>query len=314
MSEDKKLRPTVIPMGGVRKQKVAPVQLSSPKARGPTVIPGVERRRIEVTRSDLRKLSPQATEDVLVRALHLLEAVVVEKLTDRKAILWGHDLQQGYSGLVSETLSLSQDDVLTKVAGYLNRMMDILSAIDLHAICNIEAAGVITQYFRRGSAKIDTPEEFESARAELEHLLSLMSAGLDQLLARKEKLESHSSRIDEFGEEVEASALAAQFLSTYLQSTQAGLSQRFTERSMSLTATLAQIRGSSSIRGVQIEQPLGLISAIQNVALVMLPGWIGSVAALTVLGRGKRKPTPTEARELVYQLGAILDQLKGPTR
>ncbi len=312
MPDDKKRQPTVIPLGGVRRQETSQAQPPSPKARGPTVIPGVQRRRIEVTLSDLRKLSPQATGEVLERALHLLEVVVVERLTDRKAILWGHDLQQGYSGLVSETLTLSQDTMLVKVTGYLNRMMTILSSIDIYGICNIEDEGSITQFFRRGGAKIDTPQEFESARAELDQLLGLMSAGLEELLKLKEKLDSHSSSIDEFGDEVEASALAALFLSTYLQGTQPGLTQRFTERSMSLTATLAQIRGSSSIRTIQIEQPLSLISSIQNVALVLLPGWIGSVAALTVQAR--KKPSPTEAGELVYQLGEIITQLKGTTQ
>lgn len=311
MPDEKKRQPTVIPSGGVRR-KPAPPPL--PKARGPTVLPGVERRRISVTLSDLQKLSPTTTQEALERALRLLEVVVVERLTDRKAILWGHDLQQGYSGLVTETLALSQDTMLARVTGYLNRTMDILSLIDLPGICNIEGVGGIVLLFRRGGAKIDTPEEFESARAELEQLLSLMGTGLEEMLKLKEKLESHSSRIDEFSVEVEASAVAALFLSTYLQHSQPSLSQRFLERSMSLTATLAQIRGFSSVRSVQIEQPLSLIGVIQNVALVMLPGWIGSVAALTVLAKGRRKPSPTEAGELVYQLEGILEQLKGSTK
>lgn len=311
MPDDKKRQPTVIPLGGVRRQEKSPAQPPSPKVRGPTVVPGVQRQRIEVTLSDLRKLSSQTTEEVLGKALHILEVVVVERLTDRKAILWGHDLQQGYSGLVSETLSLSQADVLVRVTAYLNRMMEILEAINLQEIYGTESAGVITQYFRKGNAKVDTLDELESARAELDHLLRLMGDAFNQLVALKEKLETQSSRIDELGNEVEASALAAQFLSLHLHSTRPDLTQRFTERSMSLTATLAQIRGSSSMREIQIEQPLRLISAIQNVALVTLPGWIGSITAITVLGRERKKPTPTEAGELAYQLRDIITKMKG---
>lgn len=315
MSEDeRKLRPTVIPMGG--SGKAAKIHRSTPvtpQARGPTVIPGVQRRRVEVSLSDLRKLSSHATEEALTRALRLLETVVVEKLTDRKAILWGHDLQQGYSGLVTETLQLSQADVLVRVTGYLNRMMQILEAINLQGVCGFADTDVVTQYFRKGGGKIDSPQELEAARAELDQLLGLLSAAFDQLLGLKEKLELQSSRIDELGIEVEAAALAAQFLASQLQSTRTDHAQRFTERSMSLTATLAQIRGSSSMREIQIEQPLRLIGAIQNVALVTLPGWIGSIASLTVLGRGNRRPTQTEAGELAYRLREIVSQLKGTT-
>lgn len=315
MSEDRsKLRPTVIPMGGRVKKAVRQTAPELVKARGPTVIPGVQHQRIEVSLSDLRKLSPQTTEVVLTRARRLIEAVVVEKLTDRTAILWGHDLQQGYSTLVSGTLTLSQADVLTRVTGYLNRTMEILEAVDLQAVCNFASTDVITHYFRKGGGKIDTPEELEFARVELDQLLRLMGDALDELLALKERLETHSGRIDELGDEVEASSLAAQFLASHLQSTRPDLAQRFSERSMSLTATLAQIRGMSVLRETQIEQPLRLISAIQNVALVTLPGWIGSLTALTVLAKGRRRPTQTEAGELAYQLRDIVNQLKGNTR
>ena len=63
-------------------------------------------------------------------------------------------------------------------------------------------------------------------------------------------------------------------------------------------------------RDEQIEQPLRLIGAIQNVALVTVPGWLGSIAGLTAMLAGKRKLTPTETGELAHQLGNILQQLK----
>lgn len=79
---------------------------------------------------------------------------------------------------------------------------------------------------------------------------------------------------------------------------------------MSLTQTVAQIRSGASLREVQIEQPLRLIEAIQNVALVMVPGFLGSIAALTTMLDSNRKLTPTEAGELTYQLRSILQQLQ----
>lgn len=276
----------------------------------PTAIPGVERKRIAVELADLRKLSPQARPSVLERALRLVQTFVVEGVSDRQAVLWGHRLQQDYSDLVSRTLELSQAGVLKRVTGYIGRMTEILGSIDLEAVCGgAPASGMLGQYLKKMNRKIDTPEELEAARIELDHLLKLMGEALEQLLLLKETLEQHSRRMEEIGEEVEASALAAEFLSVHLRKGQPALSHRCLERSMSLTQTVAQIRGSTSTRGVQIEQPLRLIGAIQNVALVMVPGWLGSIAALGAMLEGKRKLTPTEAGELAYQLRNIIQQL-----
>ena len=48
--------------------------------------------------------------------------------------------------------------------------------------------------------------------------------------------------------------------------------------------------------------------AVQDVALVMLPGFLGGVAAALTLIRQKEL-TPTQAGELAYQLQGILQAL-----
>lgn len=277
----------------------------------PTAIPGVERKRIDVGVGDIRKLSPQARPGVPERAVRLVEGLVVVELRDRQAVLWGHRLQQEYSDLVSRTLELSQADVLRRVTSYIGRMTDILESIDLEAVADAPpSVGIIGQYFKKVSRKIDSPEELSRARLELDQLVKLMGTALEQLLTLKETLERYSRDIEAMGDEVEASALAAEFMSAHLREGHPALSQRFVERSMSLTQTVAQIRGSAVMRDEQIEQPLRLIGAIQNVALVTVPGWLGSIAGLTAMLAGKRKLTPTETGELVHQLGNILQQLK----
>ncbi len=307
-------RPTLFtPPGGAK--AVSPAAAVPGKTRvvaAPTAMPGVERKRIPVDAGDLRKLAPGAAPDVLEEAARLLQTFVAETATDRSAVSWGYDLQKAYSDLVSETLALSQSGVLRKADGYLRRMMDILGSIDLAAVCGVDSgAGIVGKYLRKITKKIDSPEELEAARTELDQLVRLMSASFDELLNLKDKLERHAGKIGELGGEVEAAALAALYLSDYLQKEEgkAPLSQRFTERSMSLTQTLAQIRGGAAIRDIQIEQPLRLVGAIQNVALVMVPGLLGSLASLLTLVRN-RKPTPTEAGELADQLRNILDQLR----
>ena len=315
------LRPTVVtppdrnvasPRAGKRTRPAAPGRLSSPitpTVKTPTAIPGVERKRIAVSINDLRELSPAAAPGVYERALGLISTFVADKATQRKAILWGHELQTFYSDLVTETLRLSQAPVLGKVEGYLARMIDILGSIDLLAVCGHRGNSLFGEYFKGVNKKIDTAEELKAAQTELDQLVKCMSAALDELLTLKDKLEQHAGKFSAIAVEVEASALAALFLSNYLQKENSALAQRFTERGMSLTQTLAQVRSGDSTRDIQVEHPLRMIGAIQNVALVMMPAWLGSIAsALTLLAR--RSLTQTEASELTYQLRDIINQLK----
>lgn len=287
----------------------ASARSAAARVTAPTAIRGSERKRIPVRLDDLKDLAPGTDPDVLARALRLLQAYVAEDATDRTVVLWGHRLQQDYAGLVSETLARSQADVLMRVTVHLNRMMELLGSIDLVAVAGAADDGRgLGNYLGRLSKRIDTREELRVARVEIDQLVKLIAAAMDDLLDLRAEIERSSRRIDELGDQVEASALAAHFLSTYLQRKDEELSRRFLERSMSLTQTALQIRGSASMRASQIEQPLRLISAIQNVALVMVPGWLGSIASLTTLAG--RKPTPTEADELAFQLRKILEQLQ----
>jgi len=279
------------------------------RVTAPTAIIGAERERIAVTADDLERLSPGTKPEVLARAVHFIGGYVADDASDRTVVLWGNQLQRDYADLVSATLARAQSDVLTRVTVHLDRMADILRSIDLVSVAGAgHDGGGLGKYLKKLSKKIDTREEFLAARIELDQLVKLMSAAMDDLLDLKLQIEQSSHGIDQLGDEVEASALGAQFLSNYLQGKDEELSQRFLERSMSLTQTALQIRGSVSMRDSQIEQPLRLISAIQNVALVMVPGWLGSIASLTVLAG--REPTPTEAGEMAFQLRKILEQMQ----
>jgi len=302
------LRPTVFTPPGDRRQPAPASDASAPAARIPTAIPGLERTRISARISDLTTLSPGAAPQVYTRALTLIDACVPEKMTERKAVLWGHELQKSHSDLVTETLKLTQAPVLRKVEGYLARMLEILGSIDLMAVCGHDGAGVFGQYFKGINKKIDTRDELNAAQAELHSLVGYMSVALEELLELKATLEQHSSTVRDIAVGVEASALAALVLSRHFEAKSRVLATRFTERSNRLTQTLAQIRSSDASRAMQMEQPIQLVSAIQHVALVMMPGWLGSIAsALTLLGR--RSLTKTEAGELSHQLREVISHL-----
>lgn len=319
-----KLRPTVIgapgaslrtPAGAApRAQDVLSparrVPAATPVVRQPTAIPGAERKRIEVAVSDLQALSPGAAAGVYQQARALVGAFVVDKASQRKAILWGHNLQQAHGDLVTEMLALARSPVLRQVEGYLARMMDILGSIDLMAVCGHGGDSLVGRLFQGINSRIDTPGELAQAQAELEQLLALMGGALDPLLDLKDRLLRLSGSMEGTAAQVEASAIGALFLSERLRQGDAALAQCFVERSMSLTQTLAQMRQAGSTREMQIEQPIRLIGAIQNVALVVMPAFIGSIASIATLSASKTTISPTEAGELAYRLRDIISQLK----
>lgn len=319
-----KLRPTVIgapgaslrtPAGAApRAQDVLSparrVPAATPVVRQPTAIPGAERKRIEVAVSDLQALSPGAAAGVYQQARALVGAFVVDKASQRKAILWGHNLQQAHGDLVTEMLALARSPVLRQVEGYLARMMDILGSIDLMAVCGHGGDSLVGRLFQGINSRIDTPGELAQAQAELEQLLALMGGALDPLLDLKDRLLRLSGSMEGTAAQVEASAIGALFLSERLRQGDAALAQCFVERSMSLTQTLVQMRQAGSTREIQIEQPIRLIGAIQNVALVVMPAFIGSIASIATLSASKTTISPTEAGELAYRLRDIISQLK----
>lgn len=322
-----RLRPTVIdPAAGRRRARAAGATPPSPPARSargrqeaaapgvvtvPTSVPGVQRERIAVTVADIERLSPGLAPSVAARAVRLVEEFVVEGARDRHVTLWGHAAQRDYADVVSRTLELSQADVLIRARGYVGRIIGILGAIDLEAVCGIgQAAGIFGRILRSAGPRIDTPPELEAARLELDQLVKLTGAAIEPLLKLKDALEQQSRHIEAAGREIEAAAMGAAFLSGYLEAGQPALSRRFLERSMSLAQSALQIRGGEPLHATQVDEPLRLIAAIQDAVLVSMPGWLGAIASLTTAANTARRPTPTEAGELQHQLRTILQQLK----
>lgn len=304
---EKKLRPTVIegPSSTVRKGAGVVV-------RQPTAMPGAERNRIDVRADELERLAPGATAQVYAQARTLVDAFVADKATERRAILWGQDLQKTHSELVGEALALSRSPVLRKAEGYLARTMDILGSIDLLAACGHGSSGILGRVLQQINKRIDTPGELAQAQAELERLVELMDAALHELLDLKDRLLAVAERIDAAGEQLEAASVAASFLSRHLEGGKEAAAQRFAERALGLAQTVALIREGGATRRLQLEQPIHIISAIQNVALVMLPAFIGNIASVSALSTART--TPTEAGELAYRLREIIEQLKSPRR
>ena len=272
------------------------------------MIAGASVERLNVTAAELRRLSPQIGKPALDEALAMLSSLVVGKLNERRAILWGHDLQRRFADTVATALELSQQPVMTRMQVHVSRLLEILEGFDLAAVAGPQASG-LGGMLKSLNRKTDTLVELHAAKAELAQLTHLMESGLDDLLALREKLQANAAEQQSMAIGVEGAALSALYLSQHFGATNPPMAERFVERSMSLTQTLAQIRSDQGLRNLQVERPLRTITAIQHVTLVSMPGFLAILSALTSLRPG-RAVSPTEARELTYTLRTIVSQLQ----
>lgn len=304
------LKPTAIPDQPAERPKAKP-RLDPPAKRtvtGPTAVAGTERKRLDVTPADILALAPAAGSALVADVLRLLQAVVIEDAGERQAILWGHQLQTDYSQAVTRMLDLTQSDVLARSSSHLSRLIEILSTIDLAAIAGIAPRGVIGGLMSRLNTRIDSPGEFGAARVEIEQLVSFLSEATEPLLRVQRELAEQARAMTDFAGSIEASAIAADYLAARLREHKPVLATRYFDRSLSLSQTLAQIRSDEPLRALQTERPHELIASIQNVVLLVVPRWLGSVSAL--VAAGARTPTATEAGQLDYELKKIVQQLK----
>lgn len=307
-----KLRPTIVtpPRRTVAAGKEAgprQVTINDKAILQPTAIIGTKRERLAVDASDLRLLSPDASKLVVDRTLALLAVFVTEKASERKAILWGQDTQKTYTDAVGKALTLSQSPVLAKAQGYIARMLEILISFDLDG--SVGDGGILAGVLKRLNGKTDTLEELAAARGELERLISLMGTALDELLKLRDMIEENIGTHDAIATEAESAALAALYLAEHLRPARPGVAECFVERSLSLTQTLAQIKANGPFRDMQVDHPIRLIRAIQNVTLVSMPDFLANLAAINSLS-AQKELTPTEASELNYKLRQIIHQLK----
>jgi hypothetical protein len=318
------MRPTTIPAGEIASSRmvVKPTTISSTTTLkttnvAPTAIPGARHTRIPVTIEDLRATNPKTNEDVLKRSIQFVFSFDPADLNDTTLVLWGQTIQSQYSQLVSKCLEYSESPMLARTSKHVSRLQDLIGGIHLKELLGFERKSWSDRLISLGHNE-NPIEEFNRIRTEIAQLIKLMQEDLPVLLALKMDVESLSRKIDDLGNEVEASAIAALFLADYHsregsekdRQKREACAELFTQRSMSLTQTLAQIRGNSLMRDMQIRQPLQLIGLVQNVILVMVPGWLGSYASLKSVIESHRKPTLTEIDELDRVQSEIIRQLK----
>ncbi|MDE2446885.1 MAG: hypothetical protein KGO94_11940 [Alphaproteobacteria bacterium] len=316
MGDDKrtKLTPTiVIPPAkmSIRTQAVSLEKADSVGNRAPTKIAGEDRNRISVSYDDLKRLAPGAPRVVVDHAMRLINSFNTATANDRRAMMWGIDVQKSYADAVNAGLDLSQSTVFSKVEGHVARTLAILQTIDILQILGPAEGNInLSRIFAGTRNKIDTLAELDEARRELDQLSKLMGTSLKELLNLKDKLAKNVQGINAIATEADSHSLAALFLSEHLLKVNPTASEKFASRSLSLGQTHAQIREHSAINSLHVARPEQLIALVQQVALVTLPDFLAALSSILALHSRRSRISETEAREVEDKLRAIIQAIK----
>jgi uncharacterized protein YaaN involved in tellurite resistance len=301
-----KLKPTAIHIPPPAPQQTA-------KAKAPTVF-GVQRKRIPATIDDLRKQNSHTDQKVLETALQLILATNVEEMDDDQCILWGKTQQEKYTACVNENLKLSQTGAAADVIRQLTRLQEVLGQIDFERLFGLEK-GFFSKLTRESSEK--RLAFFGRIQTEMNQIINLLAPKEQELLDHQNKVQALIRRIHSADGDMEAYAIAADFLANYLRQEYANDSEKkrlanlLEQRSMLLTRSIGQIRANAPLLKQQEEQPLNLINCIQSTVLVEVPNWLNTYASLRGVLEGKQTPTMTQIDELSRGRNAIIGNLKG---
>ena len=210
------VKPTSLPPSAFAKPTTPRVEIAPP-VTSPSAL-GKRRERIPVTLSDLQKKNGQTEIPVLEEALRLIQVFNADTAKDEDGILWGTQVQQDHSRLVSEGLALVQSEVVTRTMRSFNRIALLLRQIRLEKVFGPGGSGLLSRIIRKRTSEIDTPAELEVAQQEIAQLVQLMGRDVTELIAFKGKIELNLSSLKNAHSKVEAAAIAAQYLADYVES------------------------------------------------------------------------------------------------
>ncbi len=320
-----KLQPSVIAVD--QKKSAGPVSASAMKPEAqpaptvseklpptvPSKIPGAKRMRLPVTLDDVKSATTEQDVAILEKAWQYVLETDIEQATKSSVLVWQTGLQKQYSDKVSQLLECTQHEAIAKASGHLSRVVQVLEGIDLYGVCQYEKDGMLSKFLKSSSKEFDTPAELLHAERELRQLTERLGSHLKVLIELQHRLQTLNDELATLSGEIRIAAIAAAVLSAYLRKKSAAMEKiadQFLERSMSLTQTEAQISQNELAREMQLAHPAGLISAIQNTVLVMVPDWLGSVAAMRSMVEASKKVTVTEVEEMTDWKKRIIKLLK----
>lgn len=287
--------------------------LPKPKTFAPSSMPGNKRSRLPITMDNLKSSFPELDQNRLEPMLQMIWETDTQLMQESSALTWQNSLQKSYSEQVMMLLELTRHDALETAQTRLHRVLDILEAIDLHGVCEFNKDGIFTRFLKSANSEYDTPEELELAEKELNQLVSRLNKESEALVALQRQAIQLLKEIKVLESRVQCAANAASVLSTYFEKlgkSHSRMAAQFHERAVSLTKTKAQMIQNEGARELQINHLHQLMASIQDVVLVMLPDWLGSISTIRSMLDMKKAVTLTEVMELTDRKKKIISHLK----
>ena len=253
----------------------------------PSSLPGVQRKPVQVTMTELIRRFPQAHPDALEHCRAVLNGVHVQSMDAAGWLNFGMPEQERFAGLMKQRLKLAQEPSSRMIPQHLARLHDLLKEV----LDAFEGG-----FLKKPAAKVWT--EHEEEVQQLERLLNDSDEVLAEHLRALGRLKGTAS---ECGEQLEATALAAEYLLDQVDGEVGGL---LVARLTSLTESPAMLRDHLLFLAQDLSQTQDLITLVQDGVLLKLPAVYSQLAGLTI------KPSETQRFLAAEKLTDVLQTLK----
>ena len=280
---------------------------------GPSAIQGNRRNRLPITLDNINNEFGDLSNADNELILQLILETNIEASSPSSITLWQQSLQKSYSDQVMIMLQMTRHESLDIAETRVHRVLDILQSIDLRGVLEFNKDGFFTKFLKLSNAEYDSPEELQNAEKELSQLVEVLNRESETLLQLHQRLSQIQEEIKRLENRVLCAANAANYLIKYFEKQgEAGskLSRQFEDRAMSLTKTRSQMLQNEAARKIQLDHLNQLLFTVQDVILVMLPDWLGSISAILSMLGMKKVVTLTEVMDLSDRQKKIISHLK----
>lgn len=274
-------KPTALPFSA---PKPAPAQAEPVRA---SALPGTQRKPLEVAYAQLAVRFPGAAPSVLDRARAILAGVSPHGVSASAWLSFGVTAQEAVSDLVKQRVTAMEASPVRDVSKHLARLMLLLSEV-LDAMDG--------GFFKKPAAAV-----WSSVSAEVRQLEALLSDSGPALSRMLGALSDMAPKAQDAGEQVQASALAAEYLVDIVG---ADASHLLVSRATALTGSQALVLEQLQMLALDTSTVQELINLVQNGVLLQLP------AVYSQLARLSPKPSDTERYLATEKLNEIVNFMK----
>lgn len=251
-----------------------------------TSLPGMVRKTLDVSVSELLKCSPNSTTAVCEKARAILAGITPDTWSTTEWLNYGVGVQEEVAALIKERLTLLDDHTSRTIPPHLTRM---------HRLLN-ESVDSLKGGFMRKPSK----NGWEKNEREVKQIADLLEKGSDRLFQTLTEIDDLIKRSNDKEVDVTATSTAADYLLGILPQQKAELLQ---SRAMALLTSHALLQEHVLCLQQDAERLRELIKVVQNGVLIQLP------SVITQMANTPDEPTDTQRFLAVDKLSELIQLL-----